>query len=272
MEQVVRQPAVAGAFYPAGAASLEREVREMITECSEQCDLLGCISPHAGYVYSGSVAGQLFGTLQVPRRVVILCPNHTGLGRAVAVAPHRGWQTPLGTVGVDQDLARQLLAEYPEAQLDADAHAREHSAEVQLPFLKVRRPDVRVLPVCLKHLTLDQCRELGQALARIVASSPEPVGLVASSDMSHFLSEEETRKLDQLAIDAALTRQPEALYETVHRHRISMCGVVPATAVLAAGVELGATRAELVAYATSGDINLNRSEVVGYAAIRLRSA
>ncbi|MEJ2189870.1 MAG: AmmeMemoRadiSam system protein B, partial [Acidobacteriota bacterium] len=222
--------------------------------------------PHAGYVYSGSVAGALYGHLNIPRRVVVLGPNHTGIGTAVSVAPHSSWRTPMGEQPVDREFARQLVERHPDAVFDAGAHGREHSLEVQLPFLVARRPDVEILPVCLAHLDLEACLGLGHTLAGLIRDFGD-TGIVASSDMSHYLPDQKARELDRLAIDAVLTLSPQILYETVHRHGITMCGAVPATVALAAVSELGATAAHLVAYATSGDVNNDRSAVVGYAGI-----
>jgi len=267
MSSSERRPAVAGTFYPRNAPELGAWVAELVAGAERRGDWVACVAPHAGYVYSGKVAGQVFGRLDIPRRVVVLGPNHTGLGPDVAIAPHAAWHTPLGPVPVDRELADLLLDEYPAARLDATAHAREHSIEVQLPFLQHCRSDVTVLPVCLRHLAYADCVELGEALARVVRRAGEPVGLVASSDMSHFEPDEPTRRRDRLAIDAALTMDPKALYDTVAEHGISMCGVVPATVVMAAARPLGANEASLVAYATSGETSGDTSRVVGYAGI-----
>jgi AmmeMemoRadiSam system protein B len=267
MDPSIRQMAVAGAFYPGGRDELECQLSALVPDETAHHGLLACISPHAGYVYSGAVAGRLFAHLDVPRRVIVLGPNHTGVGADVAVAPHDYWQTPLGRQPVDTDLARKLVERDAVAELDQGAHWREHSIEVQLPFLRRRRPDVEVLPVCLRHLRLEACLNLGRLLAEIIADLGEPVGLVASSDMSHYQPDDLTRTLDHKAIDAAVERDPAKLYETVHREGISMCGVIPATVALTAANALGAVGAHLVAYATSGDVSGDYSAVVGYAGV-----
>jgi AmmeMemoRadiSam system protein B len=267
MDTTVRHTAVAGAFYPGTREGLERQLHALVPTETAHHELLACISPHAGYVYSGGVAGRLFAHLDVPAKVVILGPNHSGSGAAVAVAPHESWATPLGARPVDRELAEGLVDAYPKASFDEQAHWREHSIEVQLPFLMRRRPDVRVLPVCLKHLGLDDCAELGDALARVIDRLGEPVGIVASSDMSHYQPDDVARSLDHRAIEAILDRDPAALFETVHREAISMCGVIPATVALTAANELGAVDAHLVAYATSGDVSGDYTAVVGYAGV-----
>jgi len=267
MEVGFREPIVAGTFYPRSAAALEDDLRRLIDLQDHRHDLLACIAPHAGYVYSGGVAGKIYGHLDVPRTVIVLGPNHTGAGAPVAVAPHERWRTPLGTLPLASGLGRRLVDRAYMATFDPYAHHREHSLEVQLPFLLARRPDLEVLPICLSHLRFEDCLDLGRILAKLIRDSAEPIGIVASSDMSHYLPEDETRRLDQLAIDAALERDPAKLYETVHSHGITMCGVVPATVALTAANELGAAGAHLVAYTTSGEASGDYSAVVGYAGI-----
>ena len=271
MQIDVRPPAVAGSFYPGEPAALERELARLIPRIETTHPLLACVAPHAGYVYSGGVAGRVFAHLEVPRRVLVMGPNHTGMGAAVSVAPHSAWATPTGEVPVDHDLAVRLLDAVGGAEADHRAHGREHSIEVMLPFLQARRPDVTVLPVCLAHLSKTDCRRLGAALAGVIRDVGEPVGLIASSDMSHYEPDAVTRERDRLAIDAMLALDPDGLYDTVLNHGITMCGVVPATVALVAALVLGATNAHLVDYATSGDVSGDRSAVVGYAGICLHA-
>lgn len=267
MEQTVRSTAVAGAFYPGTRQELESQLYSLVPDEVAHHELLACISPHAGYFYSGGVAGRLYAHLAVPRRVIIFGPNHTGLGARVAVAPHEEWSTPLGEQPVDSELAQRLVDAFPAAELDPRAHWREHSIEVQLPFLMRRRRDLKIVPVVVKHLDLDECVALGGVIAELINDVDEPVGIVASSDMSHYQPDEIARTLDHMAIDAALERDPAALFETVHREEITMCGVIPATIALMAANLLGAVGAHLVAYATSGDASGDYSAVVGYAGV-----
>jgi hypothetical protein len=269
MKLSVREPAVAGAFYPGSPAELDRQLDQLMPSGPEPHRLLACIAPHAGYVYSGAVAGKLFGHLELPRRIVVMGPNHTGLGAAIAVAPEDAWATPHGPQRIDRELGELLLARLPEARLDAGAHRREHSIEVELPFLRRRRPDAVVLPLCLKHLDFARCRRLGESLAAIADELDEPLGIVASSDMTHYRPDAEARSLDHLAIEKMLARDAEGLYQTVHHEGITMCGVIPATVAIVAARLMGATAAHLSSYATSGDVSGDRAAVVGYAGICL---
>ena len=271
MKLSVREPVVAGAFYPGSAAELDTQLDQLMPSGPEPHRLLACIAPHAGYAYSGSVAGKLFGHLELPRRIVVMGPNHTGVGAAIAVAPEDAWSTPLGPQRIDRELGELLLARLPEARLDAGAHRREHSIEVELPFLRRRRPDLVVLPLCLKHLDFAGCRRLGEALATIADELDEPLGIVASSDMTHYRPDAEARSLDHLAIERMLARDAEGLFQTVHREGITMCGVIPATVALVAADLMGATSAHLSSYATSGDVSGDRGAVVGYAGICLHN-
>lgn len=267
MNESVRTPAVAGMFYPGNERELSRTVNELLHADEPTHVPLGCIVPHAGYVYSGGVAGHVLAHMDLPERVVLLGPNHTGGGRPVAVAPEGAWATPLGDVPVDEDLRDAVLARLPGAELDAAAHRREHSLEVQLPLLQARRPTIRIVPISLMHLPLETCLELGRALADVIGSVEGGIAVLASSDMTHFESDATARTKDRLAIDAALQLDPSALYKTVHREGISMCGVVPATVMLETVTRLGARTAHLIDYATSADASGDRSSVVGYAGI-----
>ncbi|MBE0605652.1 MAG: AmmeMemoRadiSam system protein B [Deltaproteobacteria bacterium] len=265
-----RNPAVSGQFYPGTASGLSRALRELTREVEAPEPAIGVVSPHAGYVYSGAVAGELFSSVRVPGTAVIFCPNHTGIGVDAAIVSHGAWRMPWGDVPIDEGLAARLETASPLLREDASAHSREHSIEVQLPFLHRFRPDVRIVPVALGRLSLDECRDLGESVADAVAGDPERPLLVASSDMSHYVPDAVARNKDMLAIDRMLALDPEGLYATVRTERISMCGVLPATVVLFAARRLGATSARLIRYATSGDVSRDFEQVVGYAGLAFR--
>jgi hypothetical protein len=269
-----REPAVAGRFYPADPEELSGEVAALLegrparrhAASAPSVPALGILSPHAGYVYSGAVAGATWARAEIPDRVVLLCPNHTGAGERIAAWPAGDWVTPLGRVPVDEAMTREIV-DAGLATYDRAAHRFEHALEVQLPFLQARRPDAAIAALCLGHLSFPRCRELGEGLARIAARHRALV--VASSDMSHYVPAAVAREKDRLALDRLLALDARGLHEVVSREDISMCGFVPATVMTVAAVQRGATRAELVRYATSGDVTGDEGSVVGYAGVVL---
>lgn len=262
-----REPSVAGRFYPGDPARLAAEVRAFLRSEAPPAPALGVLVPHAGYAYSGAVAGETFAAVAAPARAVVLCPNHTGRGAAAALWPDGAWQTPLGRVPIDPELTAAMRA-CPLVEDDAAAHLHEHSLEAQLPFLQVLSPELRIAALCLGPLTAAECEELGAALGQALRGFPALV--VASSDMSHYVSADEARRKDERALARLLALDAKGLHETVRRERISMCGVVPAAVMLAAARELGAREAVLVRYANSGDVTGERRRVVGYAGAVVR--
>jgi hypothetical protein len=263
----IRPPAVAGAFYEGRRDRLEADVRSHLPEGLRPEPAIGAIVPHAGYVYSGPVAGAVYARIALPPAAIILCPNHTGRGRPAALDPSDAWATPLGEVPVDRRLAERLLELAPSLEEDSAAHAREHSLEVQLPFLQVLRPDIRFVPVSIGAHDLDLCREIGLAVARIVSEEEERPLIVASSDMNHYESRRIGQEKDARALARVEALDPEGLFTTVLGGRISMCGVLPATALLFAARELRARAATVVARRDSGDETGDTSSVVGYAGV-----
>lgn len=265
----VRHPAVAGRFYPSDGESLRKEVHSFLSQTPEQKPIraLGCIVPHAGYMYSGHVAGAVFAGLDIPQLCLVMCPNHTGAGRALAIISEGAWETPLGNVPIDGEFADALKRRCNLLQEDSSAHRSEHAAEVELPFLQMRQPQLRFVPIALGTGQFDVLEHLGNALAEVIAAENSPVLIVASSDMNHYESDTITRVKDQSAIEPILRLDARALYDVVTGQHISMCGFGPAVAMLTATKKLGATSAELVRYATSGDISGDRDLVVGYAGV-----
>ena len=282
----VRTPAVAGRFYPGRAEELLREVREFtstgkIPIATGRIAAIGCVAPHAGYIYSGGVAGAVYSRLEIPQRCVILCPNHTGKGRPLAIMANTTWQTPLGEVAADADIGARLLLHIPALQEDSAAHRAEHAIEVQLPFLQALRPELKIVPIAIGTSNFDVLRGLGEALADVIADRhgedrhekdqeeerQEKVLIIASSDMNHYESDAITRVKDRKAIERVLALDARGLWEVVMNEDISMCGFGPTIVMLTAAKLLGATSATLVKYATSGDVSGDYNSVVGYAGI-----
>jgi hypothetical protein len=227
-------------------------------------DVGAIVAPHAGYVYSGAIAGAVYARVDPPARAIVLCPNHTGRGAAAALWPEGAWRTPLGDVPVDARLSA-ALSRSPLVEEDVAAHAREHALEVQLPFLQRARPGISIAALCLAHLSLSDCEALAETVAE--AAAAEGALVVASSDMSHYLPAALARKKDGRAIERILALDGRGLYDVVHAEDISMCGIVPATVMLLAARRLGASRAELVRYGHSGETTGDDDAVVGYAGL-----
>ena len=267
---IVRPPAVAGKFYPATAEILRRDVESYLPDAVEKIGALGCMVPHAGYMYSGHVAGAVLGRIELPQRFVILCPNHTGRGEPLAIMSRGAWATPLGEAQIDRALAAELVAEFDLLTEDAEAHRTEHALEVELPFLQVLAPGFSFVPIAIGTHRLDVLSALGKVIARVIARQTDKVLVIASSDMNHYATDAVTREKDKLAIAPLLARDERALHETVLRENISMCGLGPAVTMLAAVNDLGANSAELVKYATSADVSGDRSYCVGYAGVVVR--
>jgi len=262
---VIRQPAVAGQFYPASASQLEEEVKAHLERSAEPVEAVAAMVPHAGYAYSGPVAGAVYGRLQIPDTVVILAPNHTGLGAPISVWSAGAWVTPLGEVAVDEGLASALLESFPPAVSDDRAHLTEHAIEVQLPFLQVLRSDVKILPVVLATDSLATLQELGECLSTLAEEHTGSVLLLASTDMTHFQPQAVAERYDKLALERVLALDGEGLCQVVLENDISMCGYMPTAAALYYARCCGADSAELIRYETSGDHTGDFRSVVGYA-------
>ncbi|HLK34467.1 MAG TPA: AmmeMemoRadiSam system protein B [Terriglobales bacterium] len=267
MITTVREPAVAGHFYPRSPQALTQEVSQYTAQAGEKIAALACVVPHAGYMYSGHVAGAVYGRLQLPQRFVILCPNHTGYGRPLAVMTQGAWQTPLGQVQIDTQLGDALRRACPLLEEDELAHRAEHAIEVQLPFLQAAAPGFSFVPIAVGTARYEPLPALGEALASVLKEEPDKVMIISSSDMNHYEPDDITRIKDRKAIDKILALDPRGLYDTVMEESISMCGFGPTVAMLTAARLLGARAAEVIKYATSADVSGDRSAVVGYAGI-----
>jgi AmmeMemoRadiSam system protein B len=266
----IRPPAVAGSFYEGTPERLRVQVARCFDENPRDAAkerFIGAVVPHAGLMYSGHVAAAFYAHAELPKRLIILCPNHTGAGHFAAIYREGAWRTPLGDVAVDTPLADALMTRTQLLAEDAKAHAREHSLEVQLPFLQQLLGDFTFVPICLGYPRYELCEEIGKAIAEVIEGSDEPIAVLASSDLNHYENQQTTLRKDQLAINAVLALDPRELWRVVEEEDISMCGFIPTTTMLIAARQLGATSAKLIKHATSGDVNGDYSAVVGYAAI-----
>jgi AmmeMemoRadiSam system protein B len=268
---MTRKPAVAGQFYEASRSRLAEQVASYVTDDVSKTGAVGIVSPHAGLMYSGAVAGAVYSRIKFPRTFILLGPNHTGLGSPASIMSSGSWQMPTGELGIDESLARELKGHAQLLEEDEKAHIMEHSLEVQLPFILHFSGSVKIVPISMMTDSLDICRSLGHSLAEVIRASAYPVTIAASSDMSHYVTDAAARQSDKKAIDRILDIDPDGLYRTVREKAISMCGVVPVTTMLYAARELGAGRADLVKYMTSGEISGDFNYVVGYAGLIIRN-
>ncbi len=264
---MLRPPAVAGRFYPADPVELTAQIRRFTEQAYPlpKKKVKACLVPHAGYMYSGHVAGAVYAAVELPQRVLILGVRHFPRGQPVAILSSGAWRTPLGDAPVDAAIAGRLRAACPLLREDSVAHSTEHSLEVQIPFLQVLAAGFTFVPVALGTLRFEDLVAIGEAVAQMLENEKEEILLLTSSDMNHYESDAVTRRKDHHAIDRLLALDARGLYDTCLQEEISMCGLGPAVSMLTALRRLGAHHAELVHYATSGDVTGDRSEVVGYA-------
>ena len=264
---MLRLPAVAGRFYPSHPAELTALIHKYVVIDSGRTPIpvRACLVPHAGYVYSGHVAGAVLARIVVPRKIIVLGVRHYPRGEPAAILSSGAWRTPLGDARIDEELAEALEKACPLLREDSVAHSAEHSLEVQLPFLQVLVPSFTFVPMALGTVRFESLVEVGEAIGRVLAALKEDVLLLTTSDLNHYEDDATTRVKDHKAIEQLLALEPRGLYDTCRREEISMCGLGPAVAMLTALNALGAKKPELVKYATSADVSGDRGAVVGYA-------
>jgi len=263
-----RYPAVADRFYPGSPKTLTQAVQDMLpAQQPGTRKAIAVVAPHAGYMYSGAVAGEVIGLVDVPETVILLGPNHHGQGGPVALSTAT-WRMPQGDVPVATDIAERLQAA-PRSPIVADesAHRFEHSLEVQVPFLQAVQPRLHIVPIVLSHLSYPVCVEVARVIADVIAASGKKILIVASSDMTHYESRKSAQVKDRMALERIEHLDGEGLYRTVRNNRISMCGVIPVTIALLAAVKLGASKAQVQVYTDSGAVSGDIDQVVGYAGV-----
>ena len=260
-----RPPAVAGQFYPADPKRLTETITALTPAGARPTSARAVIVPHAGYVYSGGLAAAVFARVHVPKIAVIIGPNHTGMGEPLAVMTTGAWELPGGAVPIHEPLATALVAAGPPFSADGSAHAREHSLEVQVPFLCHHNPDCAIVPICAAMLEFADCLAAGKALAKAVRETDGDVLLVASTDMTHYESRAAASVKDAMALAAIEALDPKRLYDTVQANNITMCGVIPTVITMIAALDLGADTARQVGYTDSGAVSGDTRRVVAYA-------
>ena len=264
---MIRRPAVAGTFYPGSRSKLEAMLKEFIDHDIPKEKAIAIISPHAGYIYSGKVAGKIFSSVALPSDFIILSPNHTGLGSRAALMDSGYWETPMGAAKVNTDLALLLKNHCSILEVDSLAHSREHSLEVQLPFLQYILRDFSFVPICISTQSYDELIQIGEGIAASVKEYKDPVLILVSSDMTHYEDAESAKEKDMKAIKMVERIDPRGLYDIVRREGITMCGYGPTVSALEACRILGAKKGNLIAYATSGDETGDYGSVVAYAGL-----
>ena len=268
---MIRRACVAGQFYPGEPSSLRQAVADLLkTGKGGREKAVAIVAPHAGYIYSGRVAGRVYSEVVVPDSIVLIGPNHTGLGANAAVMVNGIWETPIGNIEVDRDLAMAVAGATPSFSEDSVAHLGEHSLEVQLPFIHTINPSARIVPITVMSAGPRECEEMGRAIAGAIRSHPGEVLIVVSSDMNHYEPDDVTREKDRHAIDMVLELDWMGLLKVTAERHITMCGVVPAAIAIVAARHLGAGEARLSAYATSGEGSGDYTHVVGYAGIVIK--
>lgn len=265
-----RKPAVSGQFYPGTKSALEKQLELLIPKITaEKINAFGAVVPHAGYIYSGGVAGLVYASISPKKTYIILGPNHTGIGQAFSIMDLGAWLTPLGKAEINQGLAQEIIKSCPQVEIDTSAHSFEHSLEVQLPFLQYIVNNFDFVPIVLSQASLSQYQNFGKALSEVIKNYKHDVVILASSDMTHYEPHEEAKRKDKMAIDAILNLDVDELAQKIARYDITMCGWAPVIVMITACKAQGATKAKLIKYQTSGDTSGDYSSVVGYAGIAI---
>jgi AmmeMemoRadiSam system protein B len=260
-----RQPAVADRFYPGSLSSLDKMISRLMPDSAVKRDkALSIICPHAGYVYSGKLACETISAAAIPESVIILGPNHHGMGDRVAISTS-DWNMPQGLVPIDRPFAQALVTASDLITEDERAHKNEHSLEVQVPFLQKFQKNLKIIPIAISQISYSHCQSIAEAITTVIGQSANLPLLLASTDMSHYESRATATSRDKLALDRIIDLDPQGLYQTIVKNNISMCGFIPVTITLLVSKELGATSARLVGYTDSGETSGDIDQVVGYA-------
>jgi len=282
-ELKLRRPAVAGSFYAGDSKSLNMQIEKCFLHkigpgkipsivLAGERKIVGLISPHAGYMYSGPVAAHGFYKMALdgkPDTIIILGPNHRGFGADISIMISGKWETPLGEIEIDKDLAENILNNSKIIKVDNKAHQSEHSIEVQLPFIQyIFDKDVKIIPICMTRQDINTDIEIARSICSSVVN--KNILIIASSDFTHYEPQEYAKNIDNQAINAIIEFDPKKLYDIIYRQNLTMCGPGPITTMLITCKSLGAKKVELLKYATSGDIAGMYNQVVGYASLIIR--
>ena len=279
---MIRKPAVAGLFYEIDPDSLRKQIEwcfkhrlgpGSIPEIGNKRSIKGVIAPHAGYVYSGPVAAHTYHEIAedgFPETFVILCPNHTGMGSGVSTMNQGSWETPLGLADIDGEFADLMIKNAGIIDSNPEAHLKEHSAEVQLPFLQYLNPDFQFVPVTMWMQDIETATEIGVSIEKTASELGRDVVVIASTDFTHYQPQDIAHKQDMKVIDAIKAMDEKRMMNRVMELNVTMCGYGPVAATMVASKKMGATLCEMKKYATSGDATGDKSSVVAYASAVFR--
>jgi MEMO1 family protein len=271
----IRAPYAAGLFYLGYETGLRREVEKLLSQSVSRPKLsgIGLVVPHAGYEYSGVTAGKAYASIDIPNRIIILGPNHSGFGLPISVDDNDFWKTPLGDVALDKEMADLLISGSKMIKISRDAHRLEHSIEVQLPFLQVAKtgPFIFTPISVMGGLPLEAYQEAADAIAKAIMEVNERVLIVASTDLTHYEPAAYAKEMDSKVIEAIREMNPVKMLTTVYENDITMCGYGPTAIMLLAATQLGAKKAVLIDYSTSADFSMDESSVVGYGSLLVGS-
>ncbi len=267
----LREPAVSGQFYPSSKDSLDSMISKLAGKIPEEKeDVLGIVAPHAGYIYSGRVAASVYSLINITDTVIMLGPNHTGSGMPFSIETKGSWNMPMGKVNIDAELALDIQKNSKYLKDDIEAGSYEHSLEVQVPFLQYFKKNFKIVPIVISFTDFNTLESIGDSIGEVLKKKNRNCLIIASSDMTHYESEESANKKDKLAIDNILKLDEKGLYDTIKQFDISMCGIAPTVSMLRAVKLLGARSSKLIKYETSGEASGDYSSVVGYAGVVIK--
>jgi hypothetical protein len=262
-----RLPIASGSFYPGNKEELVCVLKALMGDSTKKQRALGAISPHAGYIYSGSVMGSVFSRINVPDTVLILAPNHTGSGNPYSIWPEGRWATPLGETPTDEELVNEIQNSCELIEKNETAHTNEHSAEVILPFLQYSNPQVKIAVIVIRSDNFKDLSTVGKSIGDVLKTIRPGALVVASSDMTHYEPQQSASKKDTSAITEIVALREEGLHRVVQELGVTMCGASPAISMMVCSKQREATKAELIRYETSGDVTGDYDHVVGYAGV-----
>ncbi len=263
---MIRNPAAAGSFYPGTKAALQKDVERYLLKVSDKIDAIGIMSPHAGYPYSGSVAGATLSSVELKDTCIIMGPNHTGEGRPFSIMTEGIWRLPSGDCEIDSVLAKSILDNSDYLEEDEAAHRGEHSVEVQIPFLQALKGKIKIVPMVIADAGVEVYRSIGKSIAKSLKEKYAAT-IIASSDLTHYEPYDVAAEKDKKTMDAVMNLDEAGLLKVIREYDISMCGYAPTCVMLAAAKELGATKAKMIKYSTSGETTGDHTAVVGYGGI-----